>query len=219
MKPAAALTAAMAVGWLSVKSAEALPAAAHSQDQAASIEKHRKPSSPQIGPNGIRALDSTLAIEAEAQAALMRIHERWNGAIVIHAAKKNAIVSVTESPTAYADAVNYISYEPSTKGAHVLVQPYIEKFKGRDYAVIFDEESSKMGFLDIKYAKSVGALGMLAFTDSRPRPVHYNIRREGAELPMVLSTKTVPNSNTYKVTIDASGEPRHVKPSTVVPHA
>jgi hypothetical protein len=114
-------------------------------------------------PEGVVSLTSEKAIQQEAFTAFAKLHERWNGVVILHAPKKNVAIGLSSSPRSYVFESPRSGFFPGQTGATVLVRPGIEKVpvgargQTRDYLVVYDSETSQPAYLDIAWAEELGA--------------------------------------------------------------
>ncbi len=213
LKTGATITTAVALGGLSMKSAEAQPFVNESTQSIANIEKGRTATHPP----GIEVITSHSGIQKELHQTLSHLKERWNGVLVLYPPKKNAFVPISESPHAYLSPV--VQQGPGSYDAILLVQPAIEKVGGRDYAAVYSYEFNKWGFVDIKWAADSGSLTSYAFKGSKPGPQRY----DGSYLPPIVTPfndyEDVQKREPLAATKDVYGKVRLVVPSKIQPHS
>jgi len=176
----ATLSTVTALGGVMVTSAEARALNTHI-DRGANIANNGLP--PSI-PKG--AYTTQYPSQKEVGEALKHLKKRWEGVLVLHAPKKNVYVGFTQTPSYYAseNAGLYMTGNKSTVEA-VVPRPGIERIHGRDYAVVYDTQTSNWAFLDIKYAEESGALSSYAFKGKKAHVVDYPLEEQQADMPVI----------------------------------
>lgn len=143
--------------------AQARPLSQHTSGRAVSAETQTEKYYPSA-PKGVKNLLIYNDIQAEAERASGMLTHEWEGAVVLHRPKIPARVAFNVSPHAYDYAAStpgaYLSVEPNSKNGVLLVKPRILKFEGRIYlaAYFISRGGSEWGYLDVAWAKQVGAL-------------------------------------------------------------
>lgn len=117
---------------------------------------------PQHGlPPNIHFINNPTDINVEAQVAVSKLHKRENKAVVIHAPTKikDAIINFAKSPSTTEDVRPGVGFMgQDLKGTYVITQYGVEKFKGVNYIVFLDEETSRFTFINYDWAKKTGAI-------------------------------------------------------------
>lgn len=216
----AGITAAGAafLGGLSVKSAEAMPSVA-----IANSPEHidKEPSPRYVFPEGVRLLNSSTDIAVEAQQAFSQLHERWTGSVVVHAPTKikGAVINFAQSPTAALSVRPELGFlAQKQKGAIVVTGGGIERFKGKEYLVILDAQTSRFGYLNLDWAIKAGAVDFKQIKGEKPKTKPYKTTDDKPPQVVMVSDKSYRKEGVQFV-LDVNGRIRPVEPSSVVPKA
>lgn len=172
-----------------------------------------------ISPEGVPVIVNEQEAYKEAQQAFSQIKERENGVLILHAPKKQAEISFTESPTAYADPRGP-SFRPDTPGAFRVTQYLLVNFKTkagyREYAVTYnsDPRANSYAFLDLDYAKEIGAVtfGRLA---GLPEKSPFTVAEDYKYLPKNQDFPTTPTPQELSKVLDVHNKIRRVIPSSM----
>jgi hypothetical protein len=223
----AAISTAVALGGLSLASAEARPAIA-AANHPANISKGNLPPTT---PKGAYTTDH-LSLP-EVRKAVANLHKRWEGVLVLHAPKKNAYVGFTQSPSYYvSENDGLMMLGNKTRVQAICSRPGIEKIHGRDYAVVYDMETAKWAFLDIKFAEETGALSSYAFKGKKAHIEDYPFEQQQIDGPVINDVIDYGADWTYgednrakqllgiylPTNIDPHRKYYHLTPTDAVPH-
>jgi hypothetical protein len=183
----ATLSTAAALGGLAAAPAEAKPLGAQRSDSKAQIEAVKLP---QNVPKGVHAIVDSHEQRLEAQYAVEHLTKRLdNVVLVLHAPKKNAYVEFATSPSSYIaenDKLDVLG--PKTNQVVISPNPGIVKLKstGREYATVYDTMTSRWAFLDIDFAKEMGALDVYTIKGKTPRL--KSISMEQSNIPYIFGS-------------------------------
>lgn len=184
----ATLSATIALGGFAVGCAEAktTTATSASQEAAPTRVENSKDKLPIAAPKGVKSVDSVAARNKEISEAITHLHRRWEGVLVLRPPKVNADVGFTLSPTDYGSVENPdLGVIKGGERKVVIPRPGIERFHGRDYAVMFDGEFGRWAFLDIKFARDTGALQMYDFKGKKSKVVEYPLEKQRSDMPAI----------------------------------
>lgn len=183
----ATLSAAAALGGFAVTSAEAKPAEVQRAGGVTHIEAAKLP---QNSPEGVHVIIDGHKQQLEAQYAIEHLTKRLDNVVLeLHAPKKNAYVVFATSPSSYVqEGVGLGVLGSKTTHTVIAPNPGIVKLKttGREYAVVYDTQSSNWAFLDIAYAQEVGALDI--YTIKGKKPALRNMSMGQSEIPYIFDS-------------------------------
>jgi len=217
IKPMAAATAALALGGLAAKSAEAYPSSVTARNIPNQVDKKPKPGKPATMPK----IDAALLkqFNGASKEAVDNLHETWEGTAVLYPPKNpsaNAKFSlnfaiihgspwIEHAATGGPNIEGGLTIDNESDNAFVMKNPGVELINGKTYLMGMKLEPgwlvNKWGFIDVQDELKKGNLKFYKQVGVKEGPVSYNAGYlpQIKEVPLEQLSSTLSGSTPSKI--------------------
>ncbi len=186
-------------------------------DTPAHVYNFNKSHLPKPAPEGVKVINNAEQIQLENLKAYVKLKNRWDGVVVIHAPETDANIGFASSPSAYDVFETGSGFLYHTdKRALEVDGPGIEVFNGRPYLAV-SGNGPQWGWADLKWLLQNHAVDFYEYAGQKPHPIAFN-PGTAVDKPKLKVWEVAPTPEEIAAAPDLSGHLHRLKPSHVIPY-